>query len=134
MKKFVKSVALVLVVAMCLALLAACGGGKPNSDPEKAKTSLEKKGYTVDIMTGQNDQGIEKTLVALKDGDEFSDNLTVTWFTDEASAKKAEAELSKTLSEYKQAKKDGLISTDYDGGRSGKMVWFGTVQAIKDAR
>lgn len=135
MKKFAKVVSLALAVTMCLALLVACGGA-PNSDPEKAKAALEKNGYTVTLQE-VNADGVEKMLVASKAGKTEKDTLgiTIQWCKDDAAAEKLEKEGKETLEEtkklYEEMKEE---MPDVVIGRSGKMVWMGSSQAVKDAQ
>ena len=128
-KSIVRILALSLVaVMMCLALVS-CGG--PNSDPEKAKEALEDAGYIVVLNTGEGfisgallPDGVEASLVAYKDGE----YLAVSYYDDTEALNEA----------WKDAKEDAKeLEEEYEGivcKKSGKMIYIGTEQAVKDAK
>ena len=139
MKKFAKVMAVALVAVMALAVLVACA---PASDPDKAASALDKNGYVVShldsgktadklvlkgvaslIGVGEND------LVARVSGLSSSgDTITIWYFASSKAAKKA----WKDHEDYFNSDKDE--DSDWTSGRSGKMIYAGTKQAVKDAR
>ena len=128
-KTIIKLFALTLVVAMACAMLVSCGG--PNADPEKAKTALEKAGYTVVLNTGSGLIGgallpdeLEASLVATKNGE----YIAISYYKD---AKDANAAWEKAQEDAKK------LEEQYEGivcKKSGKMIYVGTEQAVKDAK
>lgn len=134
MKKMVKIIALAMVAVMLMLTLASCGA-KPSSDPAKAKEKLEKEGYKValveneDVLKLSGLDGLVASLTAMKgDSKEDAQGVSIYYFKDADSAKKAEEnEFIKAAIE--EAKKEDDAST----GRSGKMIWIGTKEAVKAA-
>ena len=134
MKKMVKIIALAMVAVMLMLTLASCGA-KPSSDPAKAKEKLEKEGYEVMLVDDEvvlklsGLDGLVATITAMKGTDEEeADAISIYYFKDSDSAKKAkENETIKAAIE--EAKEEDDVST----GRSGKMIWIGTKEAVKAA-
>ncbi len=144
MKKFFKSLVAVMLVAMMAISFTSCGVSK---DPTKEKEKLEGKGYKVVLeQVDLGDLGdligdkTEANLVATKDGE----SVTIQWFKEEADAKAAYDKLKEANDKAKEnlkkmedgeAKDDAKKALDnYAFGRSGKIVWFGTKTAVKDAK
>ena len=134
MKKMVKIIALAMVAVMLMLTLASCGA-KPNSDPAKAKEKLEKEGYEVMLIEDETAlkmsglDGLVASLTAMKgDSEEDAQLVTIYYFKDADSAKKAE-EKDVVKKAMEEAKEEDDVST----GRSGKMIWFGTKEAVKAA-
>ena len=141
MKKLFRSLIATMLISMMAISFVSCGIAK---DPTKAKAKLEKKGYAV--VLEQIDLGdvvgdkTEANLVATKG----TDTVTITWYKEAADAKaaydalkasfdKAKDELAKMEDgEEKDALKKELKNAAY--GRSGKIVWFGTKDAVKAAK
>ena len=124
MKKTVfKSLALMLVVAMVGVLVVACA---PASNPDKAKKALEDNDYVVVKLDNYlNLEGVDCVVTGTKgllSGDPQS--VTIVYFEDNASAKDAWDEIKDKAGEGE----DVVIK------KSGKMIYFGTKQAIKDAK
>ena len=139
MKKFSKILALVLVTVTLSLVLVACG---PNSNPAKAKSSLEENGYTVVLA----DDAISLTVVELVLGcergdvtarlsgtkaneDKSVDTITVIYFKDSAAAKACWEKAEQYLNKESQEDTDSAIVVK----RSGKMIYAGTEAAIKAA-
>ncbi len=140
MKKFFKSLVAVMLVAMMAISFTSCGVSK---DPTKEKEKLEGKGYIV-VLEQIDLGGLDKTeanLVATKEGGE---TVTIKWYKEEADAKAAYDKLKVANDKDKEALKkmeDGDAKDvakkaldNYAFGRSGKIVWFGTKTAVKDAK
>ncbi len=136
MKKSIRILALAMVTVMLCLTLASCGA--PNADPDKAIESLKDNGVTA----------IKDTLVvpiALKlvgvDGidcvisgtgkidDEFA-TITVIYFEEAADAKDA----MEKVEEYADKNKDkDAKDSEWVFKQSGKMIWYGTKNAVKAA-
>lgn len=139
MKKTVRILALSLVFVMLALVLVAC---KPNSSYTTAKEKLEKKDYTVSLLTDSISttaaevlygiEGLEAILAASKKVDKKYESLTVYYFKDSASAKSALEKIQSKNSED-DVDKDSLNSKYVKVTRSGKMVYFGTKNAVNAA-
>ena len=150
MKKTLRMLALVMAVLMCIFAVVACDSNKdanedtekkeevikPNSDPAKAKENLEKAGYEVILMDDESTlklsgiDGLVAAITAMKgDGEEDAQGVSIYYFKDADSAKKAEEnEFIKAAIEAAKEEKD--VST----GISGKILWMGTKAAVKAAK
>ena len=140
MKKFAKIMAVALVAVMALALLVSCG---PASDPDKALAALKGNDYkaatklTDAISLGLTEAALGSErgdLVAIVSGSKTDDNqklqtVTILYFKDAASASKA----WNKAQEYAEGEKDKDAS-DWVVAKSGAMIYYGTSQAVKDAR
>jgi hypothetical protein len=157
MKNFVKILTVVLVIAMSVAMFAAC----VPSDPAKAEANLKEAGYTV-LVTSSSALGdiignignsiagdlvpknVDKTVTANK-GD---DSVAIVYFKDKDSAKTyydaLKAEKTKYSDEIKKEYDEGKITkAKYDElkadaansklGKSGVVVWMGTKAGVKAA-
>ena len=115
-KVVVSIVAVIAIVALLGVFLVAC-----NADSYKSK--LEKKGYTVTAYTpsGDDDDDIEWGIIATK-GMLGADNVTIVKYKSLDDAKEAETEAKK------------VSVTGYEFARQGKICFYGTTQAVKDAK
>ena len=132
MKKFAKIMAVALVAVMAVAILVACA---PASDPDKAVAALKKNGYTAGKVSAGSYEGLEAmvtgtkgALGALLGKDDFQ-FITIYYFKDSKSANDA-WDAIKSESDKSSNKKD----SDWVVKKSGKIIYFGTKQAAKDAR
>ena len=126
MKKFAKITAVALVAIMALAVLVACG---PASDPDKAVAALKENGYTAGKISTGGYEGLEAVVSGTKGL--LSGNLqtiTIYYFKDTASANDAWESIK---SDSDKDKKD---DSDWVCKKSGKVIYYGTKQAVKDAR
>ena len=126
MKKFAKITAVVLVAVMALALLVACG---PASDPDKAKKALEDNGYTVVNLPAGGIAGIKAIVSGTKgllSGN--AQTITIYYFNDAESANNAWEEIKDKSDKESKDKSDWVVA------KSGAMIYYGTSQAVKDAR
>ena len=133
-KNILKITALALLTVMICAMLVACGG--PNANPDKAEKSLEKAGYEVAhaddkveaaLMGGWYD-GCTDVILASKD----DDGIYIWYFEDKDSANDAWEKIEKFAEEMnEEAEEDDL---DIVCKKSGKVIYLGTKQAIKDAK
>ena len=150
MKKWLKIIALSLALIMSVMALAACGNDKdddekketavPNSDPAKAEEALEDADYEVYTMDSADElaflegtfgEGIEAYISATKVGEdeELEDAIVIIYYEDEDAA----ADAYDTVEEFMEMELDDVdltITMDTDGN----MIWYGTKQAIKDAK
>ncbi len=139
MKHTMKLVALSLVLLMSVAMLAACVAA-PNADPEKAVDSLKDKGYTAaeDTLIIPNALKLAKvkdvkSVISGTKIDSENDNkvehITVVYFSD---SKAADTAWDK-VKEYAEDDKEDDDS-DWTIEKSGAMIFWGTKNAVKDAR
>lgn len=147
MKKLLKSLLAVMLIAMMALSFTSCGVSKT---PEKAEKKLEKAGYTVEItedeatramiaeMYDLKAEDIECVLYASK-GDE---NVSIIYCANAKAAKKIHSELKKEMKEAKEAleKLSGTLKEEAEKelkkikyGRSGKAVYQGTKAGVKAA-
>lgn len=123
MKKTLRLTSLALVLMMVLTLTSCVPGTSA-----KAKEKLEKKEYTVVEVTGTaattawkllGVDGVTASITATKSGE----LVKALYFEKAADAKAA---MEKVEKQAKDESKDSSIK------RSGKVVYFGTEQAMKD--
>ncbi len=144
MKKFSKVLACMLVTVFTLLAFVACA---PNSDPKKAKESLDDAGYTTVLVTSDNllssaalsgyesafgcERGdIVAVLTGVKGGDDSGELITIVYFKD-ASACKSAWEKAES---YFEDENDDDDDSDFTVKKSGKMIYAGTEAAIKAAK
>lgn len=139
MKKAIKLIALSLVLVMAVLALASCAA--PNADPAKAKEALEKNDYKVQKLDGKLStaavsliigEDVECMITAQKVDKEAEsiELLTILYFEDADNANDA----WEKAQEYAGDQKDKDVDeSDWTVGKSGKMIWFGTKNAVKAA-
>lgn len=141
MKKRFTLVAVLAIVLTCVFLLAAC---TPATNPDTAKENLEKKGYSVSIDTNLAPAGLaifgitgaKSVLTATYSDDENFEYLCVIYFSSSSDVKEVwEKAKSYASDQEKKEKKDNDEKKDSEWtvGKSGKMIWFGTKNAVKAA-
>lgn len=145
MKKITKLVAILLLAAICCAVLVACG---PNSNPDKAADALLTKEYTVtkddkallaksvEVKLGLNRGDVVNVVTGTKTVDEETQMVFVLYF--------ANSKIAKSVYDQSKTELDSLIKTvkiKYTGDvsaltikRSGSLIYCGTTQAINDAK
>ena len=158
MKKFLSLLSLVLVVAMLCTVLVSCGG--PADTPEEAAAALRENGYTVTVESdstviaskgddyiaiqyfddakdadaayaeleedlAEAEEELAKAQKELDDARDELDDMDDGWAKD-----LAEAALKVLESAVEEAEK--LANAEI--GQSGTVVWYGTAQAVKDAK
>ncbi len=136
MKRTVKILAVSLVFVMLAMLLVAC---RPNRDYNKAKENLEKNGYSVELTIKSTEiaafeasaevENVDAVLVAYKEVGDKLDGITIIYFKDVSSAKKAVEQLK---DESVGLSVDAFNSEYVKCSRSGKLVYTGTKNAIND--
>jgi len=141
MKKAIKLIALSLVLVMAVLALASCAA--PNADPAKAKETLEKNGYSVQKLDGKISTTAISTIVG-EDVDcvitaekidkeaESLEILCVLYFEDAEDANDA-WEKAKEYADSIKEKSEDAAESDWVVDKSGKMIWFGTKNAVKAA-
>lgn len=139
MKKFAKITAFILVVAMSLALLVACG---PASNPDKAEAALKENGYTPVHMNGAFSTGATAGLLGLKGEDvtdivfavnKDGDGILAIYCKDAGTAKSVVAKAQENIQKI-----ENLLNIKFTGEsdvqRSGAILYTGTEAGIKAAR
>lgn len=136
MKKII-SMALVLIMLVCsVATLTACG---MPSDYKDAEANLKDAEYDVDVET--TDAAIEFMLGligvedakanAMVSAEKDKDAITIFYCEDKDTAKAVEEKLAEFVEEMAEEFED---YNEIEIGRDGEIVYFGTKQAIKDAK
>ena len=135
MKKFVKVLALTLVLVMSVAMLASCGA--PNKDPEKALEALKENEYTA--AKDSTIIPVALALVGVKDIDcvvsgtakidDKLEHVTIIYFEDKDAAEAA----WEKVQEYAEDKKSDE-DTDWVIKKSGAMIYYGTSAGVKAAK
>lgn len=124
MKKFARILCLTLVAVMLCAALASCGG--PAKDPADAQAALKENGYIATNLFG--------VVTGIKQGEA----VIITYYDDADKAKEVMDSMDEDdIKEMKEKLVKLGLSEDGElvgPKRSGKMVYFGTKQAIKDAK
>ena len=136
-KSIIKIFALTLVVVMACAMLVSCGG--PNADPDKALAALKDNGVTWAAKDGTVIPGLLK--LAGVDGvdcvvtgtgkidDEYA-HITIIYFEEAEDANDAWEEVQKQAEDDKKDAED----SEWVCKKSGKMIYYGTKNAIKAAK
>lgn len=125
MKKFVKILTASLLMVMTILVMTAC---VPNNH-EKAAKKLEKAGYTVDVVDlvaeGVDGEGALYQVVAVKldETGDAPEGVYVIYFDSKDNAKAWYDEYIDELNDPE----DGVSAKC-----KGKIVYWGTAQAIKD--
>lgn len=133
MKKFVKVTAVALVAVMALALLVACG---PASDPDKALAALKENGYTATKVSAGSYEGLTAVVTGTKGllsgllGGGDVQFITIFYFESSKAANEAWADIQEVAGKDSNKKDD----SDWVVEKSGSMIYYGTKQAVKDAR
>lgn len=133
MKKTISVISLVLVLVILTACLVGCAPANEN----KAKAKLEKKGYTVEIMSGEEmnemleqyagmplNFGAKGMLSATKGMDE----IAAIWFESKEKAEDFEGIINLAM----DAMGGQMGEIDFIYGVKGKVLYMGTEQGVKD--
>ena len=138
MKKIISIVCLIALTVSCLLAFTSCGA--PNSDPAKALETLKENGITwaakddVVIPGLLKIAGVDNIDCVVsgtgKIDDEYA-HITIIYF-DSAEDAKAEWE---DVQDYAENKKDDdAKDSEWVCKRSGKMIYYGTKNAIAAAK
>ncbi len=137
MKKFTRILSLSLVAVFLVLTFVACGKG-PSSNCKTAVEKLKKNNYDAVLAYDRddyNDDGIEFTVSGRK-GDMTKGNyemVQILYFKDKKSAdaywNKNEDDITGVSETMKKA-----LGSDYTYGKDGKMIYAGTVNAVKAAK
>lgn len=137
MKKSIRLIALALVsVMMCLALVS-CGG--PNADPDKALEALKDNGVTWAVKDATVTPGLLKLAgvdnvdcVVSGTGkiDDKYAHITIIYFDEAADANDAWEKVQEMSEDDKKDAED----SDWVVKKSGKMIYYGTKDAVKAAK
>ena len=137
MKRSVRILCMLLVAITLVATLASCGA--PSEDPDAVDAALEEKGYVVSklknkmAMVSLAAVGIntaECLLSAIRIDGSNVDQVTVVYFKTADDAKEA----MEKIGEYAEPPADTKDSNWVAPTRSGKLIYFGTKQGVKDAK
>lgn len=131
MRKTLKIVSLIALFAILATVLVAC---IPN-DPAKAEDNLKNAEYTV-LSYKEGDVGFSvatrfleiigvKNVTAFVTATKGEDGIALIYFADSETAKENYTAIEEY---YKEEDKDAVIK------RSGKVIYAGTEQAIKDVK
>lgn len=148
MKKIIRTVFLVMAMALAVYALVACG---ISNNPKKTKDALEDKQYTVETIIGDNDLDAQAELDSMSDemhitagdlvamlaaykggtDDMAQDFIYIYYFKDGSVANKFWDANKKQIedlgaTEYKDVE-------GFEIKKQGSVVYFGTKQAISDA-
>ena len=137
MKKFTRILCLALVAVMLCATLASCGG--PASNPDDAVAALKENGYTAAkdnlivpaALTLAGVKDIDTVISGTKVEEDVFETITVIYFIDSDAAEAAFEKVEKYASEKKDDKAE---ESHWVVEQSGAMIYFGTKQAVKDAK
>ena len=98
----------------------------PNSTPSKAKSALEKAGYKVTLLEGEDTGNNKLEAIVLASMDD--DVITIAYYATKADANEVYDEALQNLEEL------GDDYEDYVVGIKDTMVWMGTEAAVKAAK
>ena len=128
-KSIIKVLSLTLIAIMMCAVLVSCGG--PNADPDKAEKALKDADYEVmkideeDMLKFLGIDGLECVLTA---GNEDEEGVVIYYFEDAAAANEAWEDIEKEAKEAMEENEDIVCK------KSGKMIYYGTKEAINAAK
>lgn len=155
MKKILSMLLVLVTMLTVCTSLVACGGPKPTLNLDKAKRNLKDNDYEVEIMDGDDWEDVEDGALAIEevlyaeeeDGDNYIYIIKFKTTKDAKLYYKAEEDGSAWVKFLKYVLKkygDDLDREDRDEieeeiedwtwGCSGKYVWYGTKDAVKDTK
>ncbi len=136
MKKAIKILSFALVLVLCTLMFASCGA--PNSDPNDALAALKDNDYkaaikdstvTPTILAGLGISDVDCVVSASGIKDKKFESVTIVYFESSEDANDAWEKMQK----YAEDEKDD-DAEDWVCKKSGKMIYFGTPNAIKAAK
>ena len=133
MKKTIKLIALMLVLALSVVTLASCL--PPNMDPDKAIDALKENDYKAVhddtvlplVFKLMGVKGIDDIVTGTAVIDDKLEHITIIYFED-ADAAKAAWEDIKEYAEKEDKKEE---DSDWTIAKFNNMIWYGTEAAIK---
>ncbi|MBR2334147.1 MAG: hypothetical protein IKA59_02270 [Clostridia bacterium] len=133
MKKTISVISLVLVLVILTACLVGCAPANEN----KAKAKLEKKGYTVEIMSGEEMNEVLQQYAGMPLNFGAKGMMSATKGMDEIAAiwfeTKEKAENFKSIMDFGMDAVGGQMGEiDFVYGVKGKVFYMGTEQGVKD--
>ncbi len=147
MKKLLKSLLAVMLIAMMAFSFTSCGVAK---NPEKAEKKLKDAGYEVEVVDEELGLAMYVEAYDLEKGDiecvidaqKDSDGVTIYYCANAKAAKKIYDALKKDFDEMKEEIKklsgtEKELAEEYldkiKYGKSGKVVYVGTKNGVKAA-
>ncbi len=137
MKKTLRILSVAMVTIMLALTLVSCGG--PNADPDKALEALKENGVewagkeTI-IIPGllkiAGVSGVDCVVSGTGEIDGEYEHITIVYFDESSDAKDAFEKVEDIAEDYKGKAED----SDWVVKRSGKMIYWGTKDAIKAAK
>ena len=137
MKNTLRILAVAMVAVMLCLTLASCGG--PNPDPDKALESLKENGVTfagkdtLIIPTALKIAGVDGISSVVSGTGKIDDkyaHVTIIYFEEAEDAKNA----FEKVEEYANKNKGDAEDSDWVFKKSGKMIYYGTKDAINAAK
>ena len=137
MKNTLRILAVAMVAVMLCLTLASCGG--PNPDPDKALESLKDNGVTfagkdtLIIPTALKIAGVDGISSVVSGTGKIDDkyaHVTIIYFEEAEDAKNA----FEKVEEYANKNKGDAEDSDWVFKKSGKMIYYGTKDAINAAK
>ena len=129
MKRMIRMLALVLVLALSVCTLASCA---PAGDPDKAVAALKKNGYTA-FKADADYAGcvayVNGTKIETTDNGVTVDTVNIYYFESADAANDVWEELSAKANDDKKDDQSGWVLK-----KSGKMIYWGTKAGIAAAR
>ena len=137
MKNTLRILAVAMVAVMLCLTLASCGG--PNPDPDKALESLKENGVTfagkdtLIIPTALKIAGVDGISSVVSGTGKIDDkyaHITIIYFEEAEDAKNA----FEKVEDYANKNKGDAEDSDWVFKKSGKMIYYGTKDAVKAAK
>lgn len=137
MKNTLRILAVAMVAVMLCLTLASCGG--PNPDPNKALESLKENGVTfagkdtLIIPTALKIAGVDGISSVVSGTGKIDDkyaHITIIYFEEAEDAKNA----FEKVEDYANKNKGDAEDSDWVFKKSGKMIYYGTKDAVKAAK
>ena len=137
MKKTLKILSIAMVIVMICLTLASCGG--PDPDPDKAVKNLKENDITwavkddYGVPTALKLFGVDGVDCAVTGSGEIDGkyaHITIIYFDEAEDAKEA----FEKIEEYSENSKKDAEDSDWVIKKSGKMIYFGTKDAVKAAK
>ena len=132
MKKTLRWIALSVILVMAVLALASCT--TPNASPEEAAKSLEKAGYSAEVLnsgllynTYKALGGKLEAVVSASKGLLSGEGIIILYYETATDAKDAFKAVERLATQ--QAEDE----SNYEIKQSGNMIWFGSKDAVKAA-